>query len=518
MDGPAAAATPILLPWAMGVADETREQLHLPIPDLPPNQAPNEVPRRRRLFVNRNLRFDLVTTVGFDMDYTLAIYRQEAMDRLSIDATAQKLCGQLGYPDCLLEAPYRTDFPIRGLLIDRKYGNILKMDRYRYVKRAYHGMRELDRDERHKLYHSRPVRVGTARYHWVDTLYGLSEVAMYAGAIEQLDREGIEVDHGALFDDIRRSIDLSHQDGSILDQIVADKERFVVRDPELARTFHKLKSAGKKLFLLTNSHAGYTQEMMSYLLDGQLNGYSSWRAFFDVIVTAAQKPKFFTDDTRRFEPAEPDLEAPVDGFERGRLYKGGCLAELHRLFEPESDRVLYVGDHIYGDVLRAKKDSAWRTAMIVQEMDQELRVHVAATPFFERMDQLEAIRDLLHEELRYRQGELRRLGKELDAAREEGASTTEVGALRVNHKKMVDRLKRRLRDLDAELEELEDRIDKAFHPFWGSLFKAGPEVSLFGDQVEQYACLYTDRVSNLIHYSPLHYFRSPRDRMPHELF
>ena len=82
----------------------------------------------------------------------------------------------------------------------------------------------------------------------------------------------------------------------------------------------------------------------------------------------------------------------------------------------------------------------------------------------------------------------------------------------------IDRLKRRLRDLDAELEELEDRIDKAFHPFWGSLFKAGPEVSLFGDQVEQYACLYTDRVSNLIHYSPLHYFRSPRDRMPHEMF
>ncbi len=493
-------------------------QLHLPIPDLPPDRAPAEVPRRRRLFVNRNLRFDLVDTVGFDMDYTIAIYRQEAMDRLSIEATAQKLVGSLGYPECLLEAPYRTDFPIRGLLIDRKYGNVLKMDRYRYVKKAYHGMRELDRDERHRLYHSRPVRVGSGRYHWVDTLYGLSEVAMYAGAIEELDAQGIDVDHGTLFDDIRRSIDLSHQDGSILDQILADKERYLIRDPELAVTFHKLKSAGKSLFLLTNSHAGYTEAMMSYLFDGQLNGYSSWRAYFDVIVTAAKKPRFFTADDVPFEPAEEGLRPPVEGFERGRLYKGGCIAELHRLFDSESDRVLYVGDHIYGDVLRAKKDSAWRTAMIIQEMDQELRVHEEVSPFFERMDQLESIRDLLHEELRYRQATLRQLSRELEAAREARAPTTEIGAQRVSHKKAVDRLKRRLRDLDVELEDLEHRIDRAFHPFWGSLFKAGPEVSLFGDQVEQFACLYTDRVSNLMHYSPLHYFRSPRDRMPHEMF
>ncbi|HJL24836.1 MAG TPA: 5'-nucleotidase domain-containing protein [Polyangiaceae bacterium LLY-WYZ-15_(1-7)] len=35
--------------------------------------------------------------------------------------------------------------------------------------------------------------------------------------------------------------------------------------------------------------------------------------------------------------------------------------------------------------------------------------------------------------------------------------------------------------------------------------------------MEAYACLYTARVSNFLYYSPLHYFQSPRDRMPHEL-
>ncbi len=492
-------------------------QLPLPIPDIPPGEAPSQLPRPRRIYVNRNLRFDLVSMVGFDMDYTLAIYRQEEMDRLSIEATTAKLV-EIGYPERLLHMRYRADYPIRGLMIDRKLGNILKMDRYRYVKKAYHGMRELTREERHQLYHSRPVRVGSERYHWVDTLYALSEVAVFAAAIEDFDAAGEEIDPGKLFDGIRQSIDLAHRDGSILNTIVRDPDRFLVRDPDLAPTFHKLRSAGKRLFLLTNSHAEYTDRVMSYLFDGSLYGYSSWRAFFDIIVTAAAKPRFFTEDDIPFEPAEPGLAPPERGFERGRLYRGGCLERFRELAEAEADRVLYVGDHIYGDVLRAKKETAWRTAMIIQEMDQELSVHALVTPMLERMDHLESVRDLLHEELRTRQGELRRIGKELEIAREKGEAATELGTVRVMHKKEIDRIKVRLRDLDTEHEELETRVDTAFHPFWGSLFKAGPEVTSFGDQVEQYACLYTDRVSNFLHYSPLHYFRSPRDRMPHEMF
>lgn len=492
-------------------------QLPLPITDLPPDQAPTEVPRRSRVYVNRNLRFDLVSVVGFDMDYTLAIYRQEAMDRLSIDATARKLVEDLGYPECLRTAPYRTDFAIRGLLIDRELGNVLKMDRYRYVKKAYHGLRELSREERHRLYHSRPIRVGAGRYHWVDTLYGLSEVSVFAGAIEALDEAGEEVDRGKLFDDIRRSIDLAHQDGSIIDTIAANPERFLRRDPDLPATFHKLRSAGKRLFLLTNSHAGYTDRIMTWLFEDLLDGYSSWRSFFDLIVTAAKKPRFFMEECIAFEPAEEGLAVPTRSFERGRLYQGGCLSELRRLFEASGDRVLYVGDHIYGDVLRAKKDSAWRTAMIIQEMERELDVQEEILPLLDRMDELEAVRDLLHEELRSRQASVRRMSRALEDARGGGKSTTELGATRAHHKKLVDRIKARLKDLDHELEELEDRVDRAYHPFWGSVFKAGPEVSLFGDQVEQYACVYTDRVSNLLYYSPLHYFRSPRDRMPHEV-
>jgi predicted HAD superfamily phosphohydrolase YqeG len=36
--------------------------------------------------------------------------------------------------------------------------------------------------------------------------------------------------------------------------------------------------------------------------------------------------------------------------------------------------VLYVGDHIYGDILTSKKEAGWRTMIILPELENELRI------------------------------------------------------------------------------------------------------------------------------------------------
>ena len=511
-------------------------QLTLPMPELRLSaEAGTARSLVHRVYVNRNLRMDQVDAIGFDMDYTLAIYNQPEMDRLSIEATVHKLI-ERGYPERLRTMPYRTDFAIRGLLIDKKLGNVLKMDRYRYVKKAYHGMRELTRDERRALYHTQRIRVGTPRYHWVDTLYALSEVCVFAAVTDALEKDGVEVDYDKLFGDVRSSIDLAHQDGSILNTVLSDLPRFVRRDPLLGATLHKLRSAGKKLFVLTNSRAAYTEKMMTYLVGDALPEYPSWRNYFDVIITAAGKPRFFTEAAALLEVDDEGAATTraATHLERGRVYSGGNIAEFERLFETAGDRILYVGDHIYGDVLRAKKDSAWRTAMIVQEMAEELTAHELCNDDLDRLGTLEQLRDAMYDELRSRQRRFKELSKQLEDLEALQSSTTttgtdpagpgfdgptraEVEVARLREKRAIDRVRIRLRSVDTEVEEIEDRVDRAFHPFWGSLFKSGPEVSIFGDQVEQYACLYTERVSNLVMYSPMHYFRSPRDRMPHEL-
>jgi HAD superfamily 5'-nucleotidase-like hydrolase len=490
-------------------------QLPLPLPELTLAEAGAALPApARRIFCNRSLRLDRVQWVGFDMDYTLAVYDQPEMDRLSIEVTLKKLVDK-GYPESLLSMPFRTDFAIRGLLVDRKHGNVLKMDRYRYVKRAYHGTRELSLEERRRLYHSRRLRPASKRYHWVDTLYALSEVAVYAAIIDALEAAGEEVDYSRLFADVRAAIDASHQDGSILDTMLADLPRYVRRDPDMPRALHKLRSSGKRLFLLTNSHAGYTERMMDYLFEEGPSEYPSWRSYFEVIITAAKKPTFFTESAPLMHTGETTGEA--ERIERGKVYAGGNLAILERQLGAGGDRVLYVGDHIYGDVLRAKKDSAWRTAMIIQEMDAELMALDACGVQVERMDELDDVRDALLDDLHEHQVRLKEVSRARDQLHAAGETSTDLDSARVLHRHAIDRLKARLRAADAEYSRLEAEVGRAFHPFWGPVFKSGPEVSLFGNQVEQYACLYTARVSNVDSYSPMHYFRSPRDRMPHEL-
>jgi HAD superfamily 5'-nucleotidase-like hydrolase len=453
-----------------------------------------------------------VAWVGFDMDYTLAVYRQQEMDDLSIKATIEKLIAR-GYPDLLRTIPYSTVFPVRGLLIDKKFGHILKMNRYKYVTKGYHGLRELGKSELRELYHSKKIRPATPRYHWIDTLYALSEATLYAALVDALEQRGLAIDYAQAFADIRDSIDEAHRDGTILDTVVGDFPRFVARDHDLASTLHKLRSSGKKLFLLTNSRWQYTDAMMTYLLDGESVEYPHWRNYFDVVIVAATKPLFFTERRPIMERDGETLRAATFPLERGKIYEGGNLVDLEQALGVPSDEVLYVGDHIYGDILRSKKESAWRTAMIIQELEGEIFAHDSCSEDFARAEHLEEVHDRLEDELRFYQTRFKELSRRQNG-NDNGQSHE---GERTRMKRAIDRVRARLRQADAELNAIERRIDQRFHPFWGSLLKEENEESSFGSQVEEYACLYTSRVSNFLAYSPQQYFRSPRDEMAHEL-
>jgi 5'-nucleotidase len=55
------------------------------------------------------------------------------------------------------------------------------------------------------------------------------------------------------------------------------------------------------------------------------------------------------------------------------VFQGGSVADLHELLDIENaSSILYVGDHIYGDILKSKKSMGWRTMLIVPELDMEL--------------------------------------------------------------------------------------------------------------------------------------------------
>ena len=78
-----------------------------------------EAPRARDVFVNRNLRMGSVELIGFDMDYTLAIYHMRRLEQLSFDMTLAKLVGQYGYTPVIGHLLYDHHFVMRGLAVDR---------------------------------------------------------------------------------------------------------------------------------------------------------------------------------------------------------------------------------------------------------------------------------------------------------------------------------------------------------------------------------------------------------------
>ena len=347
-------------------------------------------------------------------------------------------------------------------------------------------------------------------------LCALRDAALYDGIVDAFDARSIGRDYARLFAEIRESIDEAHRDGSILDVLLSDLPRFVERDPLLASTLHKFRSAGKKLFLLTNSRWLYTEQMMTYLLGSAMPEYPSFRHYFDLVIVAAQKPAFFEERRPLFQRDGEAIRPATTSLERGAIYEGGNLHDLDMALGVSGDRILYVGDHIYGDILRSKKESAWRTAMIIQEMEDEVLAHEACREQHQQNAELEQRRDELEDQLRYYQQRYKDLTKKIeDDSGNNGASTNDVERSRA--KRAVERIRGLLRAVDAEVSKLEREIDLRFHPFWGSLMKESSEPSSFGDQVEEYACIYTSRVSNMLSYSPLQYYRSPRDLMPHEL-
>jgi 5'-nucleotidase len=493
-------------------------QLSLPLEELQHLSPAPGIPRTRRIFCNRDLRMSHIAWVGFDMDYTLAIYKQGEMDELSVRATIEKLVAR-GYPEFIRSIAYSTTFPVRGLLIDKRFGHILKMNRYKSVTKGFHGLRELTSEELRELYHAKKIRPATARFHWIDTLYALSEATLYAALISAMEERGLAVDYSRAFTDIREGIDEAHRDGTILEAVVGDFPRFVHKDHDLAPTLHKLRSAGKKVFLLTNSRWSYTDKMMSYLLDGEMTEYPHWRNYFDVVIVSATKPAFFQEQRPLMERAGDALRPAALPLERGKIYEGGNLQDLEQALGAAGDEVLYVGDHIYGDILRSKKESAWRTAMIIQELEGEVIAHDSCHDDFVRAQQLEVVRDRLEDELRFHQTRFKDLSRRLEGghAKANGSPRAEIEGERMRVKHGIDRVRGRLRQVDGELRAIERRVDLRFHPFWGSLLKEQNEESSFGSQVEEYACLYTSRVGNFLFYSPQQYFRSPRDEMAHEI-
>jgi 5'-nucleotidase len=521
------------------------------------------LPKPERVFVNRNLRFSQVGAIGFDLDHTLAGYNALPIEKLAYDLTKQKLVEKKGYPREILRFRYDPAFVVRGLVVDRARGNLIKMDYFRRVARATHGTRRIDSDERNRIYNERPQRFSSEQYVSVDTLFHLPEVHLYLQLVDWLEAGGASPDFDALYLDVRAMIDEAHRDGTLKAVITRNVGNFVERRQELPVLLDEFRRAGKKLFLLTNSEWSYSRALLKHLFEFKKSD-RSWETYFDLIVVDSRKPAYFMPGDTLGLPTAVKTETGVPA------WSGGHARFLEQELGVDGDAILYFGDHTYGDILRSKKSLGWRTAMIVPEVMREVEVTHRVARQYKNLERLAHEHDQLEIEKAALGREWGRLADNLRGEGDEEPYATQIlglydpratgGAVGVAGGFSGEELPARLRalvggagsgpggkrtrgdrrraarmreltelaqniaaidhrasSLSGRIRALRRQVESEYNPTWGSIFREGNEASRFGSQLKDFACVYTGNVTNFLHYPWNYYFQSPMNLMPHDL-
>lgn len=477
---------------------------------MPASEQPVQIPHlpapERRLFCNRTLNLRAIKVVGYDMDYTLVHYAVEAWEQRAYEYLQAKLLEQ-GWP--VEDLSFRTGFATRGLVIDTRLGNIVKADRFGYVKRAVHGTARLDFEQQRRTYAREQVDLDDPRWVFLNTFFSLSEACMYAQLVERLDagRFAAVFNYSELWARVRRALDEAHAEGRLKAEVLEAPQRYLVDDPDVAQTLLDQKGAGKKLVLVTNSEFAYTQAILRTSLDPHLPAGTTWRDVFDLVIAGARKPEFFSDGGPLFEVVNEEglLRPCVAGPTRPGVYVGGHAGLVEEYFGVSGSDILYVGDHLYTDVHASKNVRRWRTCLIVRELEEELAQQQARSGDQARLDALMAEKAALE----YEQAQWR-----LHLQRSENGKAPAATASLAEAR--LARLRARLDRLDEEIGPLAASLGSLSNETWGPLMYAGNDRSLLAQQLESHADIYTSRVSNFLLYTPFAYLRAPRGRLPHD--
>lgn len=463
----------------------------------------------RGLFCNRTLNLRGIRAIGYDMDYTLVHYHMREWEQRAYRFIKEGLVDK-GWP--IEDLAFNPDLVIRGLVVDTEHGNVVKANRFGYVKRAFHGTEPLDFERQREVYQRTLVDLSEDRWHFLNTLFSISSACMYMQLIELLDADELEgsMGYGDLFEAVQQTLDEAHMEGRLKENIVHNPERFVNLDPEMPLTLLDQKRAGKKLLLITNSEWDYARPMLEYAFNEFLPDGMTWRDLFDISIVGARKPDFFSVRMPAFRVEQEDglLREHKNGpLEEGSVYVGGNAPLVEESLGLRGEEILYIGDHLFVDVNVSKKVLRWRTALVVRELEAEIEEFQSFAEKQSRLSKLMEKKEHMEAEFSSKRLQRQRLQDGYGGHNEQDVESLE---------KDMQNLRSRLTALDEKIAPLAKESSRLVNQNWGPLMRTGKDKSLFARQVERYADVYTGRVSNFLHHTPFTYLRSHRGSLPHD--
>jgi HAD superfamily 5'-nucleotidase-like hydrolase len=453
------------------------------------------------IYVNRTLNMKQIAAIGFDMDYTLVRYDSEAFEEMTYKEILKKLIETKNYPEVLKSLKFQFNLAIRGLVIDKPLGNVLKLSTYSRVKNTYHGLSEMDFKTQQKIYQGLVIDLNDSeRYSIVDTTFSISYCVLYMQLVELKDKkpELNLPDYKTLEQDILDALDTSHRDGSLKGQVKKNVKKFIVQDEKIVAALERFKKHGKKLWVVTNSDFEYSKLLLDYSITPFLKEHAHWSQLFNLVVTSASKPRFFTDKMPllQIDPASGLMKNHHGKIEDG-IYQGGNAQHIQKSSGLSGEQILYLGDHIYGDVLQIKKTCNWRTALVIDELIEEI----------EALEKSSA----LSTEINALMAEKIQLEKKLDAIFDR-----EIEKGKIPDKEKIQEHFQKIEKVDKKIGKLIRAHSQHFNPYWGETMRAGVEPSRLAGQIEKYACIYMAKISDFSDYSPRTYYRPRKKMLPHE--
>lgn len=454
-----------------------------------------------RVFVNRTLNLKRIRFLGLDMDHTLVRYNSENFEALAHRTMVEKLVAEKGYPESVLKLTFSYDRAIRGLVVDKMRGNILKLSRHSAIRVSYHGLTPIDFRNQTRLYKSTYIDLSDSNYNSVDTAFSLAFASLFMQLVDLKDRDESArmPDYAHLAEDLSAVLDRAHRDGSLKDRVRQNLDQFLIKDPDVVAGLERYKRHGKKLFIVTNSDFNYSKLLLDYTINPFVKEHKSWEDLFDIVITLAAKPRFFVGDQRflRIDPRTGAMTNMDSKLEPG-IYQGGSANVFTQDIGADADEILYIGDHIYGDIVRLKKDCAWRTALVVEELADEIEKELKAAPVLDKIN-------------RYMDKKLPLEIKLDELISEQIEKNTK------EHDDKIHALLGEISEIDKNISPLIKQQQQVYNPYWGEVMRSGIDESYFAYQVERFACVYMSKLADLLATSPRTYFRSQRRPLAHDL-
>lgn len=216
-------------------------------------------PTRSHVFANNYVNLGEMAAIGFDLDYTLVPYTVE-LQQLIFTMARDQLVSQKDYPMDLKTCFFDSDFAIRGLSVDTRYGILTKLNYLQRVRRrySYKGKRQITLEEMNEYYgptrHISYEDLSIMRP--LNDLFSMAEACLIADCIEIYEHrkkfKGELYDPGAIIDDVQSVIRDVHVHGDMHRKVMTDLEKYVKVNPKLIELLFHFRKAGKKLFLCTN--------------------------------------------------------------------------------------------------------------------------------------------------------------------------------------------------------------------------------------------------------------------------